>query len=654
MKTTNTMIIITNFYAICILLFLFYHFAIFASSENDKKTSSNKKSKSKSVIRHVTTKRYKNRKYKDKILSKEEFKGKFKELGWFINPFYATQVWDEYEQNEKYRQVLNRYLLSNGKRYLRNYIEDSFGEVFKHKQNVTIHVYGKKGMGKSFIARGFAHKMCKELGKNPDYHLDFKHLDDHKSYILNEEQEDYHNIFQTYNFSQSKYIFKRMQEHEILIQDEMPEDRGKGAKNVLKDVHNSLKIFTRANLINLIFLNTSMIKMNDIDLFVEALAINENKGLNLCVLSVLSKDKKRIVYEGVAILKLREPAELTKWYEETSRRMKTRVQEKGGKSGVERLEKKEDLEFLINFMKESGKTFKSKGAFRSFVFDQPELDRIDDSLFTNEIIDSAWEILNGGTVSFTTKKIDTDEELGKVLTNDGEKFTFDIEELYNLYISDTDVIAEKAKREKRVKMHRDYSSFKKVGLTQDDLISKYTNELGGTMTQSAFSKQLSRINGWLNDAIGKLYEKHLALQLMKKYEGKYEKILYWGNTKGTERELGGHGEPDILIYWKDDYRGGNLPPIPGRVWVISVKCYCPGESRKSTSIPIGKIKAEVQECQRIHDFERDKNPALKFVYYNRNGNPEQIESLWKDYDWTHLPSSISVELIREGKSRVYT
>lgn len=654
-KMKIIMMTISIFTIVTIFLIIMFNIMVTGSQDTRHKVPSN--------IKNLHTKKYKNLKFKDTVLSKEDFKKRFKKLGWFINPFYASQVWDEYEQkqNEKYRQVLNRYLLSHGKNYLRNYVEDSFGTVFEHAQNVTIHIYGKKGMGKSFIARGFAHKMCKILEKNPNYHLDVRNLDDHQSYILNDNCKDYHNIYQTYNFSQTRMIFKTLLEHEVLIQDEMPEDRGRGSKNVMKDIKNSLKIVTRAKLCNMIFLNTSMVKMADIDLFVEALAINEKKGLNLCVLAVLSKDKKRIVYEGIAILKLKEPESLTKWYQKTSRRMKTEVQEQGGGSSAEWITEKEDIEFLLTYVTQQGKKFLSEKEFYSYILREKGLRNLKNScLFLNELVTTVWGLLQTGDVENKFEKIDTNKELGNMQFNDIKKFEITEEkydELYELYIKEANNITEiskrmkeEAKRKNRVEMYKAYANAKKFGFTQDDLLNKFKNALGGTLTQTAFSKNINIIKGWLNDVIGKLYEKHLALQLMKKYEGKFIKILYWENTIGTSRELGKQGEPDILVYFKDDYEGFPAPIIPGRVWVISVKCYCPGLSRKSVSIPIGELKPEIDECQRIHDLEPDKNPFLRFAFYNRNGNyDEQIESYWRKLDWMDLAPSLTITLKKKGK-----
>jgi hypothetical protein len=324
-----------------------------------------------------------------KPVSRRLFHALIKKHGFRAYPPYIDDIYDQYVKDEALLEAFNNWFFKGLK--ATKYFQDCLSYVQDNNENNIFLIWGIKRGGKSRVARHIALVGNRIASKHARYHHDPGDPDISNVYFMGKPfvaappgfdaallpvADDYCTI----NFSQSQKVVPRMNAGNWLIQDEMPDSRGEGSRNILKDIKNLLKIASGKRRLNFVFLNPTIVEMDNVMLYIRIVAADKVRKRTLAILSAYTSSKPAILKtRGIIIFDVDEPIELWERYETASDNVKRSFQEKSGSSLVEaNLNLVQDIVNSVTNMTDEqrdiiGETIKIKEAFNAWLDIDPDL-----------------------------------------------------------------------------------------------------------------------------------------------------------------------------------------------------------------------------------------------------------------------------------------
>ncbi len=535
---------------------------------------------------------------------------------------------EEYKAKKAYRKALNSFLLMGRTRNtrLRMYLR----KQIKMQENFLLEVTGDIGMGKSLLALAWIHRYCKEMRRNPRYHLDPEHLADLREFILFPEyaQNGFIEIYVTYEFYQTLNIIQKvMRPSDVVFQDESPAMHGEGSHIEMDNLENCIRACSRRRWLNFIFVSPELYKIKQLHYIMDVIATNRDTFRTLAMVCLLRKSSSELSYKGVATFDVATvPRDVREWYHDNSDTIKERLQRLRGASTPT----PGDLKTLATQLVAAFKALPPED--RDYYIDTKEnmkelamtIDETRTNRYTKEIANRAMWILGARK----RKARADDETIGDdVVANSDPAVNFDApmsqEDFAQVkytgpqtyspkdrFVFDEDKGLERllaANKKKWAPLVEIYNKNVKQGIGQDVLSKEYH------CSQPWISEIKKKVVGGLGRLMGNDYELHL-----KKYydkTGKYQDI----KTKGGQSGF------DVIRV-----------TMAGIIEVVSVKCY--NTPRDSRSIKITKFNPEIKMVRNL----LKKGKKARFfvhVYDHTQGRFDE-----REYDVRNLPSWVTVNI----------
>lgn len=488
-------------------------------------------------------------------------------------------------------------------------------DVHYNKEAFIIQVNGFTGSGKSRYARSVVSMFARVCKKNYMIHADYTDLKNSyfadmgyiDEYGNNKSEEILFHVYVTYNISESNDIISNyFKEGDVILQDEMPIQHGRHSQTSKDDLVNIIKTASRRKNINMLFITPDLIELDNVDYYASITGVIKKRMLTISLYSTSQKN-----YVGASLISVHENPELTKYYEELSKKRKEELMESGGYSGVQinPEEKKRLVDLLVNKIEEKGFKIRYKKDVEVVAYDVPE---VINSMFKEIVIQEVVNMYKSGKIGkkrkYKQQKTKKDEPVSKKDTPDDDEtnnpepakpakpvqkldvFSVDMNEMLVDYKSQkyADIYLKSIGEWKNAK--GEIEPRKK----NDDLAIEY-----GFENPSSITYIVSRVALWISQKAGKLYEPFLANQ--------YKTRPYVMNV-----ELDGSvGKPDIIVHYTD------------KKLVISVKCF--NLDRKSININVDDLRPEIHAAKRLAK-ENPRMPVLMMlhVYNMRTGKWQEV------------------------------
>jgi len=326
-----------------------------------------------------------------KPVSRRLFFKLIKKRGFDAYPVYLDDIYDQYRKDDDLIEHFNSWFFKG--HTATQYFNDCLKYIQNNKENNIFFIYGIIRGGKSRVARHVTLVGNRVAGVSARYHADPLNIDASRIYLsgkhfvtapdnfdINMTPIPIADDYCTINFSQTKKAVLRMHAGDWLIQDELPDSRGEGSRNILKDIKNLLKIASGKRKLNFVFLNPTIVNMDNVKLYINIVATDKAKKRTLAILSAYTSTKPAVLKNrGVIVFNVDEPDKLTSDYESASDNVKKTFQDSAGSSLVEaNLQLISDIvDSVWNMTPEQkeivGDVIKIKEAFNAWLDLDPEL-----------------------------------------------------------------------------------------------------------------------------------------------------------------------------------------------------------------------------------------------------------------------------------------
>ena len=420
-------------------------------------------------------------------------------------------------------------------------------------------------------------------------------------YKLGKDPKETVDLYLSYSNSNTNSIFQIAQDRSLIIQDESPMQHGKGSRISKDNLSNTIKVAARRNKLNLLIINPTIIKIENVNYYFRVLGKNRATRESLSLM--FNSD---LVPIGVIETKVNLPTKLTQQYEEFSKLRKSKLQTGSGMSGVTITEK--ELEKLAKLLLDAtaSKGIKKKKDFEQYSAMVPG---VAGHMYQGLICTEAARMLNHGDyIPGSGKKEEKKEEKVKDLTDLISKEMSP--EGFANYV--------KARLEKIPSHEIDFIDRKILHYWVDGLTFAEISQMGDIgLRPASIGKRMRKYRegkfdvseNLSNFKMGRIFEEYCAV------------------SKGVPiSDLAEYSsQPDLII-------GNNIYTIK---WE-----YDTNRSYYTYSIDFGPEKEEVK---------KNKNKVLRLLYYNMASNPRDILDInakHKDYGKIVISLNNTFKLIK--------
>lgn len=546
----------------------------------------------------------------------------------YIKTSYRDHLYQVYMKNEPFRIAINSFLKKNI--LVTDRIMAVMRDAINQKEAITFEVNGFTGSGKSAFIRNHIIPVYGLLIKrNYIVHCDITDLDNSYTVTLNKDftNPPFH-VYVTYSNSETNEIISdHFKKYDLIFQDEMPEQHGKGSQISISNLENILRVAARKLGINIIFISPELIEMKNVDYYLTILAINKIRRLTVAMISTKSNE-----HIGCGIFRINIDPGLDEYYERVSAKRKTEIQEAAGYSNVKLSpEKKEKLvSTLMDKVLAQAKAEAVTKIQKSYIKSIAVTTDLAKEIFMDEIISAVFAKAKNLVVRKDEVKVvdnqtpkpsvtdmalaveaDEDEELsgdGDQMVGEG-RFIIDIKQILESGIKKYQENASQGVSPEHAQVFLDSID---PNNRVEDLALKYK------CVASNITVIKRRVGEWIAKVAGRRYEEYMEDYYKNKPE--VDKVI---------RKTAA-GNPDLVVWYKN-----------GNIDVFSLKCYSVDpRTRTSTSIPKSKIETEIIESKRLKQQFPDKQIKCTLVFYN--ALTQKTQNILIDYDHpleTYLISS---------------
>lgn len=521
----------------------------------------------------------------------------------YIKTSYRDHLYQIYLKDEGFRVALNKFF--KNKYTVTSRIQKVMKDAINQKEAVIFEINGHIGSGKSALIKNNIIPVYGILMKrNFIVHCDISDLTNNYTVILDKSftDEPFH-VYVTYSNSESNDIIaNHFKKGDVIFQDEMPEQHGKGSKISVGNIENILRIAARKKGINIIFISPDFIEVKQVDYYITILAINKIHRVTLAMISTNSKE-----HIGVGIFKLNIDPALDEYYERVSAKRKTEIQDAQGYSNVQLTdERKEKLvQELMTKVIEQAKKEKVTKIQKSYIESVMVTTNIAKEIFKNEIVSSCFARVRNmfvqtkdDAIEVTKKKKENEkdaiiealkekeEELdGDEMKEEGQ-FVIDIKNIIEIGV-------QKNKESPTTGLDPTHAQIFLDAIDPNNKVEDLAIKYKCRTANITVVKR--RVGEWIAKIAGRRYEEYI--------EDYYKNLPDVSNVIRKTAP----GNPDLVVYYKDNLH----------VDVFSLKCYSVDpETRNSVSIPKDKILQEIVEAKRLKKESPHLEVKCTIIFYN--------------------------------------
>lgn len=475
-----------------------------------------------------------------------------------------------------YNPFLLKYAL---RRNLTTLLKEHFKDLVVNKRNFIALIVGKSGLGKSLIGLGCYYYLRK-------YHYRYK----------NKETK----IHFTFNYSKSKRKIKKMNEGDLLLQDENNKEIGLGSKTGKIAFENLINSF-RYTQKSLIVCNPDYYYIPNLHIVLSPLGHDEHayktedpEDMRTRVLIRFIDDTlqtKKPVYLGYAWIPIGKIAELFKEYEKAKKKNYEYLEKHEGMRSAKIDEKQfqENVKDLLKIAEEQNYTGKSKSDLKSYLIRFSSINADTDT--TKFIINETYKQWHKIHDNIATPK---SEELQERIDIDYEK---------EFHVSHEDILMNMKEGDVQwYDLDRDIMIFEELkrGRYGKDIAQEFE------LSEGQISIIKNKVQGYVNTKRGELYEIYYEKRL-----GLKDKYQEWEIKRDGRKS-----QPDIYC----------ISPEKNELHVFSIKCY--ELYRTSYSIPVKELKPEIQFClKNHHEYDKIKLYNISFDHIDKKIYKHEIDYL---------------------------
>jgi hypothetical protein len=570
----------------------------------------------------------------------EEFNAVIKKLQFDGNPVNIEKTYDEYKINETLCYKLNLFFANHKTK--NDKIKAFIERQAALQENFFFQIIAPIREGKSRVGRALVHKYCKARRMNPRYHVDPMNLALAQAMIAELASEDeeftkdpanlllvreiivfpefegngFIDVYITYSRDESLRIIGMMEPGSVLVEDDMQTQHGQGTGIIQDNFINVIKTVSGKRWLNIIMITPDFKFVPQIHYVFDVLFTNRLMQTTLAMLAFIRKKSTKIVYSGVVVFDVSEPAKLTRWYERISDLIKKRIQREQGSSTprpddilslAKRIAKAywelTDM-FLIDYYKQSEKKME---AFAKTVIKSNLL--VDAATMAYAMVRNAVGLTFGvKSIQDSSMNLPATPQPVTPATKPGQPFHFDEDIGLERLITGAKP-KDKKKWEFFVMVFREN---RRLGKAQDKIAVEldsagYKNQKNKKILQRDVSNYVKAVVGGLSRLMGDDYEPVHEAELLA--SGRYVEV----------HRKGGQGEYDIIAKKAD-----------GSWDVISVKCY--NTPREQRSIESKKFNPEIRMVRELRKDNKIANLIIH-VYEHVDGTsndyPQDVDHMLK-------------------------
>jgi len=519
----------------------------------------------------------------------------------YIKTSYRDHLYQIYLKDEGFRIAINNFIKKGI--LVTDRIKAVMLDAIKQKEAITLEINGFTGSGKSALIRNHIIPVYGILVKrNYIVHCDITDLDNSYTITLDKNftNEPFH-VYVTYSNSETNEIIsEKFKTNDIIFQDEMPQQHGKGSSISVDNLENILRVAARKKGINIIFISPEFIEMKNVDYYLTIIAVNKIRRVTVTMISTRSKE-----HIGVGMFRITIDPGLDEYYERVSAKRKTEIQEAQGYSNVKlSLEKKEKLinllmEKVLAQAKQDGvaklqKSYIKSVAVTTDLAKEIFMDEIISAVFAKariltfknddvKIIDKQSNVKDMAFAVEDGEDDDFDDE-GDKMQEEG-KFVIDVKQIIEYGVQKYKENVNQGVNPEHANIFLDAIDSKNQ---VEDLALKYK------CVASNITVVKRRIGEWVAKIAGRRYEEYMEDYYKNKPE--VDKVI---------RKTAA-GNPDLVVWYKN-----------GNIDVFSLKCYSvDARTRTSVSIPKDKVQTEIIEAKKLKKDFLDKEIKCTLIFYN--------------------------------------
>jgi hypothetical protein len=535
----------------------------------------------------------------------------------YIKTSYRDHLYQVYMKNEPFRIAINSFLKKGI--LVTDRIMAVMRDAIKQKEAMTFEVNGFTGSGKSAFIRNHIIPVYGLLVKrNYTVHCDISNMEDNYKVVLNKDFKDepFH-VYVTYSNSETNEIIsEKFKTNDIIFQDEMPQQHGKGSSVSVDNLENILRVAARKKGINIIFISPEFIEMKNVDYYLTILAINKIRRITVAMISTKSNE-----HIGCGIFRINIDPGLDEYYERVSAKRKTEIQEAAGYSNVKLTpEKKEKLvSDLMNKVLAQSKLEAVSKIQKSYIKSIAVTTDLAKEIFMEEIISAVFAKAKNLVIRKDEVKVVDNQTPKPSVTDMAFAVDADDEDLLN----EGDAMVEEGKfvidikqiLEQGVKKYQENTN-QGISPEHAEVFLESTNPdnrvediaLKHKCVASNITIIKRRVGEWIAKIAGRRYEEYIEDYYKNKPE--VDKVI---------RKTAA-GNPDLVVWYKN-----------GNIDVFSLKCYSVDpRTRTSTSIPKAKIETEIIESKRLKKQFPEKEIKCILVFYN--ALTQKTQNILVDYE----------------------
>lgn len=251
--------------------------------------------------------------------------------GYTIRQSELDNLYQIYMDNMKIRNIFNNYILDHI--LINSSVNKDMRQAVFNSECFIYFLSGIPGAGKSWnaLAKGVEYQnLMQEKARHyirVQWWLDPD--SNEPTVVFNKTAQQIVNIYVSYSNSQSAQLFQEAEDGSLIIQDESPTQHGKGSKISKDNLINLIKIAARRNTINLIVVNPTLFKLDNVNYYFQVLA--KDKETRESIVLVFNHDFKPI---GITEKIVKIPDNIIKEYERLSKLQKTKIQSSAGQSSA--------------------------------------------------------------------------------------------------------------------------------------------------------------------------------------------------------------------------------------------------------------------------------------------------------------------------------
>lgn len=538
----------------------------------------------------------------------------------YIKTSYRDHLYQVYMKNEPFRVAINSFLKKGI--LVTDRIMAVMRDAIKQKEAMTFEVNGFTGSGKSAFIRNHIIPVYGLLVKrNYIVHCDITEMDNNYTVVLNKDfKDDPFHVYVTYSNSETNEIIsEKFKTNDIIFQDEMPQQHGKGSSVSVDNLENILRVAARKKGINIIFISPEFIEMKNVDYYLTILAINKIRRITVAMISTKSNE-----HIGCGIFRINIDPGLDEYYERVSAKRKTEIQEAAGYSNVKLSpEKKEKL--VSQLMDKVLAQAKAESVFKiqkSYIKSIAVTTDLAKEIFMDEIISAVFAKAKSLIVRKDEVKV-VDNQTPKPSVKDMamavEADDDDFDDLYDggdqmieegKFVIDIKQILEHGVKKYQENTNQGISpEHAEVFLESIDPNNRVEDiALKHKCVASNITVIKRRVGEWIAKIAGRRYEEYIE--------------DYYKQKPDVDKAIRktAAGNPDLVVWYKN-----------GNIDVFSLKCYSvDSRTRTSISIPKSKIETEIIESKRLKQQFPEKQIRCVLVFYN--AITQKTQNILIDYD----------------------